>query len=51
MKPGRLSSTFWKLLGASTEKDQSRSLALVKQSNSFDKKAADLDDKQLRKAS
>jgi preprotein translocase subunit SecA len=51
VKPGRLSTTFWKLLGASTEKDQSRSLALVKQSNSFDKKAADLDDKQLRKAS
>ena len=49
-KPGRLSSTFWKLLGASTEKDQSRSLALVKQSAEFDKKAADLDDEQLRKA-
>ncbi len=49
-KPGRLSSRFWKLLGASTEKDQSRSLALVTQSNDFDKKAADLDDEQLRKA-
>ena len=49
-KPGRLSSTFWKLLGASTEKDQSRSLALVKQSAEFDRKAADLDDAQLRKA-
>ena len=49
-KPGRLSSTFWKLLGASTEKDQSRSLALVKQSAEFDRKAADLDDEQLRKA-
>jgi len=51
MKPGRLSSTFWKLLGASTEKDQNRSLGLVKQSTDFDKKAADLDDEQLRKAS
>jgi preprotein translocase subunit SecA len=51
MKPGRLGSTFWKLMGASTERDQSRSLALVMRSNSFDKKAADLDDKQLRKAS
>jgi preprotein translocase subunit SecA len=49
-KPGRLSSRFWKLLGASTEKDQSRSLALVKESNDFDKKAADLDDEQLREA-
>jgi len=49
--PGRLSSKFWKLLGASTEKDQSRSLALVKKSAEFDEKAADLDDEQLRKAS
>ncbi|MBV9512491.1 MAG: accessory Sec system translocase SecA2 [Mycobacteriaceae bacterium] len=50
-KSSRLGSTFWKLLGASTEKDQSRSLGLVKQSDTFDKKAADLDDEQLRKAS
>jgi preprotein translocase subunit SecA len=50
-KQGRLSSKFWKLLGASTEKDQSRSLGLVKQSTEFDKKAADLDDERLRKAS
>jgi preprotein translocase subunit SecA len=50
-KPGRLSSKFWKLLGASTDKDQSRSLGLVKQSTEFDKKAADLDDERLRKAS
>ena len=50
-KPGRLSSTFWKLLGASTERDQSRSLSLVEQSAEFEKKAADLDDEQLRKAS
>ena len=50
-KPGRLSSKFWKLLGATTEKEQSRSLNSVEQSTAFDKKAADLDDAQLRKAS
>jgi preprotein translocase subunit SecA len=49
-KPGRLSSKFWQLLGASTERDQSRSLALVKASSDFDEKAADVDDEQLRKA-
>ncbi|HEY7051831.1 MAG TPA: accessory Sec system translocase SecA2, partial [Mycobacterium sp.] len=48
--PGRLSSKFWKLLGASTEKDQSRSLESVKASAEFDEKAADLDDEQLVKA-
>jgi preprotein translocase subunit SecA len=47
---GRLSSRFWKLLGATTEKDLSRSLAQVKSSADFDAKAADLDDEQLRKA-
>ncbi|MDO3640053.1 accessory Sec system translocase SecA2 [Mycolicibacterium arseniciresistens] len=47
---GRLSSRFWKLLGATTEKDQSRSLTQVETSADFDKKAADLDDDQLRKA-
>jgi preprotein translocase subunit SecA len=49
-KPGRLSSRFWQLLGASTEKNQSRSLAEVKASAEYDEKAAALDDKQLRKA-
>jgi preprotein translocase subunit SecA len=49
-KPGRLSSRFWKLLGASTEKVQSRSLSSVEASSEFDEKAADLDDEQLRKA-
>ncbi|MDT5091751.1 MAG: preprotein translocase subunit SecA [Mycobacterium sp.] len=49
-KPGRLSSKFWKLLGAGTEKNQSRSLALVEASSEFDEKAADLDDEQLSKA-
>jgi preprotein translocase subunit SecA len=50
-KSGRLSSKFWKLLGATTEKDQSRSLHLVEESDTFGEKAADLDDAQLRKAS
>ena len=50
-KPGRLSSTFWKLLGATTEKDQARSLAVVKASTSYDEKASGLDDEQLLKAS
>jgi preprotein translocase subunit SecA len=49
-RPGRLSSKFWKLLGATTEKNQSRSLSQVKASTEFDEKAADLDDEQLRKA-
>ncbi|MBV9352737.1 MAG: accessory Sec system translocase SecA2 [Mycobacterium sp.] len=48
--PGRLSSRFWRLLGASTEKAQSRSLAEVKASNDYDEKATDLDDEQLTKA-
>ncbi|TFV57393.1 accessory Sec system translocase SecA2 [Mycobacterium sp. PS03-16] len=47
---GRLSGKFWKLLGASTEKNQGRSLAQVKGSADFAAKAADLDDEQLRKA-
>jgi preprotein translocase subunit SecA len=49
-RPGRLSSTFWKLLGASTEKNQSRSFAEVKVSADYDEKAQGLDDEQLRKA-
>ena len=47
---GRLSSRFWRLLGASTEKNQSRSLAQVNASAEYDEKAAGLDDEQLRKA-
>ncbi|MCV7331173.1 accessory Sec system translocase SecA2 [Mycobacterium cookii] len=46
----RLGNRFWRLLGASTEKNQSRSLAQVKASAEYDKKAAGLDDEQLRKA-
>jgi preprotein translocase subunit SecA len=45
-----LSGRFWRLLGASTDKNQSRSLAQVKASAEYDDKAADLDDQQLRKA-
>jgi preprotein translocase subunit SecA len=45
-----LSGRFWRLLGASTDKNQSRSLAQVKASADYDDKAADLDDEQLRKA-
>ncbi|MGC2652000.1 MAG: accessory Sec system translocase SecA2 [Mycobacterium sp.] len=48
--PGRLSSRFWRLLGASTERDQKRSLAEVSTSGEFDEKAAGLDDEQLKKA-
>jgi preprotein translocase subunit SecA len=49
-QPGRLSSRFWRLLGASTEKNRSRSLADVDASSEFDKEAADLSDEKLRKA-
>ncbi len=47
---GRLSSRFWRLLGATAEKNQSRSLAQASASGDYDEKAADLDDEQLRKA-
>ena len=47
---GGVGNRFWKLLGASTERDQGRSLAQVKASEDFDAKAADLDDEQLKKA-
>ncbi len=47
---GRLSSRFWRLLGASTEKNQSRSLAEVSASAEYDDKAAKLDDEKLSKA-
>ena len=49
-EPGRLSGRFWRLLGASTEKNQTRSLAEVTSSAEYDKEAADLDDEKLRKA-
>jgi len=46
----RPSSRFWRLLGASTEKNQSHSTAQVNASAEYDDKAAGLDDEQLRKA-
>ncbi|MDH6246584.1 accessory Sec system translocase SecA2 [Mycobacterium sp. OTB74] len=49
-KPGRLSSRFWKLLGASTDRNQNRSMDQVRASAEFDEKAADLGDEQLTKA-
>ncbi|WP_297772639.1 accessory Sec system translocase SecA2 [Mycobacterium sp.] len=49
-QPGRLSSRFWKLLGASTEKDRSRSLTQVTDSAEYGDEAAGLTDEQLRKA-
>ncbi|MEE6138323.1 accessory Sec system translocase SecA2 [Mycobacterium sp. 050128] len=49
-QPGRLSSRFWKLLGASTEKNRSRSLSQVTDSSEYDEKAAGLSDERLRKA-
>jgi len=48
--PGRLGSTFWKLLGASTEKNQARSLSEVKGSADYEDKARDLSDEKLLKA-
>jgi len=47
---GRVSSRFWRLLGASTEKNQNRSLAEVAASAEYDEEAADLKDAQLLKA-
>ncbi|BBZ44134.1 accessory Sec system translocase SecA2 [Mycobacterium parmense] len=49
-QPGRLTSRFWRLLGASTEKNRSRSLTQVTESSDYDKEAAELTDEQLRKA-
>ncbi|WP_029109371.1 accessory Sec system translocase SecA2 [Mycobacterium sp. URHD0025] len=49
-KPGRVSSKFWKLLGATTERNEARSLSEVKGAAAFEDKAAGLDDEQLTKA-
>ncbi|MEB3981334.1 accessory Sec system translocase SecA2 [Mycobacterium sp. 663a-19] len=49
-EPGRLSSRFWRLLGASTEKNRNRSLTQVGASSDYDEEAAGLTDEQLRKA-
>ena len=47
---GRLSGRFWRLLGATTERNQGRSLAQVTASGEYKEKAKGLDDEQLRKA-
>ncbi|MCV7420068.1 accessory Sec system translocase SecA2 [Mycobacterium yunnanensis] len=47
---GRLSNRFWKLLGASTDKNQAQSMDLVRASSEFDEKAAGLDDDKLKQA-
>jgi preprotein translocase subunit SecA len=49
-KPGRLSSKFWKLLGATTERNEARSLSEVTGAAKFEEKASGLDDEQLTKA-
>ena len=48
--PRKLSGRFWKLLGASSEKNQTRSMDEVSGAAEFEDKAAELDDEQLRKA-
>jgi preprotein translocase subunit SecA len=47
---GRVSNRFWRLLGASTDRDQAQSMGLVRDAAEFDEKAAELDDEQLLKA-
>lgn len=47
---GRVSNRFWKLLGASTDRDQAQSMAQVRKSAELDEKASALDNEQLRKA-
>jgi preprotein translocase subunit SecA len=47
---GRVSNRFWRMLGASTDRDQASSMAQVADSANFDEKAVELDDEQLLKA-
>ncbi|QEM46713.1 accessory Sec system translocase SecA2 [Mycolicibacterium grossiae] len=47
---GRLSTRFWKMLGASTDKNAAQSMSQVTASGDYDEKAKALDDEQLRKA-
>jgi preprotein translocase subunit SecA len=47
---GRVGNRFWRLLGASTDRDEAQSMAQVRNAAEFDEKAADLDDEQLLKA-
>ena len=46
-KQGRLSNRFWRLLGASTDREQNRSMSYVTASADFDEKARGLDAEQL----
>ena len=46
----RVSNRFWRMLGASTDRDQASSMSQVDRSSEFDEKAADLDEEQLLKA-
>ncbi|KAA0108622.1 accessory Sec system translocase SecA2 [Mycolicibacterium sp. P1-5] len=48
--PGRISRSFWRLLGATTEKTKAHSMAEVNASAEFDEKAKGLDEEQLVKA-
>jgi preprotein translocase subunit SecA len=48
-KPGKLAGRFWKILGASADKNQARSLAEVGAADTFSDKAAGLDDEQFIK--
>jgi len=47
---GRVNNRFWRMLGASTDRDQASSMSQVGRSSEFEEKAADLDDEQLLKA-
>jgi preprotein translocase subunit SecA len=47
---GGVSNRFWRMLGASTDRDQASSMAQVDRSSEFDERAADLDDEHLLKA-
>ncbi|WP_420812131.1 accessory Sec system translocase SecA2 [Mycobacterium kyogaense] len=45
-----MSGRFWKMLGASTDRNQNRSMEQVQAAADFDTKAAELDDEKLTKA-
>jgi len=49
-KPGKATGRFWKLLGASADKNEARAAAEVAAAAEYADKSAGLDDEQLRKA-
>ncbi len=49
-KSGKLTGRFWKLLGASTDKNRAQSMGAVSAAAEFEGKAAEFDDEQLHKA-